>query len=102
MGNKDVALMVGHGIASSGDCIEQSTMNALALETLCRTMFKAYLIGTPQRLPEGVLGAPGSRRLPGGRTRGSAGGVEGMMAHWRYYVSRAEEMLGRRIEEEES
>jgi len=24
-----------------------------------------------------------------------------MVAHWRYYVTRAEEMLGRRIEEED-
>jgi ribulose-5-phosphate 4-epimerase/fuculose-1-phosphate aldolase len=102
MGNKDVALMVGHGIASAGDCIERSTMNALALETLCRTMFKAYLIGTPNRLPDGALGTVGSQPLQQGRRpRGNPGGVEGMMAGWRYYVSRAEEMLGHRIEEED-
>jgi len=102
MGNKDVALMVGHGIAAAGNCIEQSTMNALALETLCRTMYKAYLVGTPKRLPEGALGARGSRpALEGRRLRGSAGGVEGMMASWRYYVSRAEEALGRRIDRDD-
>lgn len=102
MGNKDVALMVGHGIAAAGNCIEQSTMNALALETLCRTMYKAYLIGTPKALAEGALGAPGSRpALESRPPRGSAGGVEGMMASWRYYVSRAEEMLGRKIDKED-
>jgi ribulose-5-phosphate 4-epimerase/fuculose-1-phosphate aldolase len=99
MGNKNVAIMVGHGIASAGTGIEQSTMNALALETLCRTMVKAYQIGTPQRLPDETLaarsavrGAPGERRR-----RGSAGGVEGMMAAWRDLVAEAEERLGRRI-----
>src|SRR5436190_2307454 len=45
MGNKDVALMRGHGIASAGDCIEKSTMNALALESYCKEMYKAYAIG---------------------------------------------------------
>jgi hypothetical protein len=65
-------------------------------------MYKAYLIGTPNPLPEGILGEPGSRpMLEGRRPRGSAGGVEGMMAHWRYYVARAEEKLGRRIDEDE-
>src|SRR5687768_5424993 len=54
MGEKDVALMVGHGIASSGRGIEESTMNALALEMLCRTTYKAYLVGTPAPLPEGI------------------------------------------------
>ena len=33
--------------------------------------------------------------------RGSAGGVEGMMASWRYYVSLAEEKLGHRVEQDE-
>lgn len=101
MGNKDAALMVGHGIAAAGSCIEQSTMNALALETLCRTLYKAYLIGTPKPLAEGAPGAPGSRlALQGRRPRGSAGGIEGMMASWRYYVSLAEEKLGRKIDQD--
>jgi len=99
MGNKDVALMVGHGIAAAGDCIERSTMNALALETLCRELFKAYQIGTPQPIPADQI-AP--RPQPEGRRpRGSAGGVEGMMASWRYYVSLAEERLGRRVEQQD-
>jgi ribulose-5-phosphate 4-epimerase/fuculose-1-phosphate aldolase len=101
MGSKDVALMVGHGIAAAGDCIERSTMNALALESLCRTMFKAYMVGTPKALHEGALGVPGSRLSMARRPRGSVGGVEGMMAGWRYYVTRAEEMLGHRVDWDE-
>jgi ribulose-5-phosphate 4-epimerase/fuculose-1-phosphate aldolase len=97
MGDRDVALMVGHGMASAGDSIERSSMNALALETLCRTYYKAYLIGTPRRLPEGELRGPGEPLPEGRRTRGSAGGIEGTMASWRYYVQHAEDILGHRI-----
>ena len=39
-------------------------MHALSLETICRTMYKAYLIGTPQPLPEGVMGDPGEPARP--------------------------------------
>ncbi len=93
MGNKDVAIMKGHGIAAAGDCIEKSTMNALALESYCKEMYKAYLIGTPMPIPDEQLGAPGPRDPNERRPRGSAGGAEGMMAGWRFYVSRAEEIL---------
>jgi hypothetical protein len=72
-------------------------MNALALETLCRTMYKAYLIGTPQRLPADSLGSAEPWTGQGQRTRGAAGGTEGMLAGWRYYVSYAEEILGRKL-----
>jgi hypothetical protein len=92
--------MLGHGIATAGTGIEQSTLNAINLEILCRMMYKSYLLGDPQPIPES------DRRmtrepLPEGqrRPRGSAGGVEGMMASWRYYVQRAEEKLGRSMDE---
>ena len=99
MGNKDVALLVGHGTAAAGDCIEKSTMTALALETLCRPLYRAYQIGTPRPLPADQI-AP--RPQPEGRRpRGSAGCVEGMMASWRYYVSLAEERLGRKIDRDD-
>jgi ribulose-5-phosphate 4-epimerase/fuculose-1-phosphate aldolase len=94
MGKKDVAIMVGHGIASAGATLYQGTMNALALETMCRMTYKAYAIGTP--VPLADAGDAGDRpAVPEGqrRPRGSAGGVEGMMATWRYYVSLAEERL---------
>jgi hypothetical protein len=59
-------------------------------------MYKAYAIGTPKPLPPGALGEPGSKRSTERRLRGSAGGEEGLLASWRYYVSRAEELLGHR------
>ena len=97
MGDHNVALMRGHGIATAGNCIEQSTLNALNLEYLCRIFYKSYLVGVPQPLPESDLQTP-RPGTEGRRSRGSAGGVEGMMASWRYQVSLAEEKLGRSVE----
>ena len=94
MGDKNVAIMTGHGIASAGPGIEQATMNALSLETMCAMTYKAYAIGTP--IPLADADAPADRPAqPEGvrRPRGSAGGVEGMMATWRYYLSMADERL---------
>ena len=96
MGNHSVALMRGHGIAAAGTTIEQSTLNALNIEYLCRIFYKSYLAGTPEQLPESDLNAP-REEVPEGqrRPRGSAGGSEGMMATWRYHVSLSEDKLGR-------
>ena len=100
MGNHNAALMLGHGIAAAGSGIEQSTINALNLEILSRMMYKAYLLGDPQPVPE--AGQQVERAVPEGRrTRGSAGGVEGMMATWRYWTAYAEEKLGRQADREE-
>jgi ribulose-5-phosphate 4-epimerase/fuculose-1-phosphate aldolase len=92
MGGKDVCILLGHGIAVSGGSIEQCTMNALALEKLAEVTYKSYLIGTPKPLPESDSQAP-NRYAEGRKTRGSVGGLEGMMATWRYYVDVAEERL---------
>jgi ribulose-5-phosphate 4-epimerase/fuculose-1-phosphate aldolase len=100
MGNHNVALMRGHGIAAAGTSIEQSTINALNIEYLCRIFYKSYLVGVPQQLPDSDVNPPrpeGETRRP----RGSAGGVEGMMATWRYYVALSEEKLGRAPKREE-
>jgi L-fuculose-phosphate aldolase len=106
MGDSNVALLLGHGIATAGTGIEQSVLNALNLEILCSMMYKAYLLGDPQPVPEAAMGGRGGRgiggpeEMPAGqrRTRGSVGGVEGMMATWRYYVALAEERAGRKLE----
>jgi ribulose-5-phosphate 4-epimerase/fuculose-1-phosphate aldolase len=92
MGDKNVCILRGHGIATAGGSIEECTMNALALEKLAEVTYKSYLIGVPKPLPQSDLDAP---RLyeEGRKTRGSVGGREGMMATWRYYVSIAEERL---------
>ncbi|HLF76350.1 MAG TPA: class II aldolase/adducin family protein [Dehalococcoidia bacterium] len=92
MGEKDVCILLGHGIAVAGKSIEECTMNALALEKLAEVTYKSYLIGTPRPLPQSDLNPP-DVYAEGRKTRGSVGGNEGMMATWRYYVSVAEERL---------
>ena len=92
MGNKDVCILLGHGIAVAGKSIEECTMNALALEKLAEVTYKSYLIGTPMPLPQRDLNPP-NIYAEGRKTRGSVGGREGQMATWRYYVSVAEERL---------
>ena len=72
MGDKNVALMTGHGIAAAGNCIEQSTLNALGLERLAKMNYKAYAIGTPHPIPEADQRAPREVIPEGGRRpRGS-------------------------------
>lgn len=93
MGEKNVAIMLGHGIATASDGIEQSSLLALSLDRAARLIYDTRLLGTPMRLPESDLaGPPREGRERTGR--GSAGGAEGMMASWRYYVSLAEERRG--------
>ena len=100
MGDSNVCLMLGHGIATAGTGIEQSTLNAINLEILCRMMYKSYLLGDPQPIPDSDRRMARERPAEGERRpRGSAGGIEGMMASWRYYVARAEEKLGRSMDE---
>jgi ribulose-5-phosphate 4-epimerase/fuculose-1-phosphate aldolase len=93
MGEKNVAIMLGHGIATASPSIEQSSVFALSIDRAARLIYDTRLLGTPMRLPESDLTAPA--RDPGERKgRGSAGGQEGLMANWRYYVDLAEERRG--------
>lgn len=96
MGNKPVCLMRGHGITTVGNCVEQSTLHAIHLEQLCTMMYKAYLLGNPKPIPDQDIEETSGRLGASGRTRGSAGGTEGMMATWRYYVRLTEERTARR------
>lgn len=95
VGNCSVCLMRGHGITAVGNCIEQATLNCIALVELTRMLYKAYLLGDPRPIPDEDIEHSRSRLNASGRTRGSAGGVTGMMATWRYYVRLAEERAGR-------
>lgn len=90
MGNKPVCLMRGHGVTVVGDSIERATLETIDLNELCTMTYKAYVLGNPKPiLPEDME----ARRtpLPGGRTRGNAGGREGMLSRWRYFSKLAAE-----------
>ncbi len=89
MGNNPVCLMRGHGVTVVGGGVEQAALNTIDLADVCTMAYEAYLIGGPGPLPEQDLQ---TMRQPAERvrTRGSAGGMEGMMARWRYYSMLAE------------
>lgn len=89
MGKSSVCLMRGHGVTIVGGGVEQATLNTVDFNDLCTMTYEAYLIGGPNPLPQQDLDAM-QRPREGNRTRGSAGGPEGMMARWRYYSMLAE------------
>lgn len=84
MGEKQAALMRGHGVTVTGNGVEDATTRALALDQLVSMTYKAYLLGTPRPIPEEDI-AEYSRPLDPQRHRGSPGGQVGMLASWRYY-----------------
>jgi L-fuculose-phosphate aldolase len=90
MGNKPVCLMRGHGVTVVGESVEQATLETIDLNELCTMTYKAYVLGNPKPILAEDMEA---RRvpLPGGRTRGNAGGRMGMMSRWRYFTQLAEE-----------
>ncbi len=91
IGQCNVCLMRGHGITAVGNSIEQATLNCIYLVELTRMLYKAYLIGDPKPISDADIEESAARLNQSGRTRGSAGGVTGMMATWNYYVRLASE-----------
>lgn len=84
MGEKKVAMMRGHGITVVGSSIEDATVRAIAFNQLVTMLYKAYLLGDPQPIPDADIEAL-RKPLDSNRKRGSAGGTAGTMATWRYY-----------------
>jgi ribulose-5-phosphate 4-epimerase/fuculose-1-phosphate aldolase len=84
MGEKQAALMRGHGITVTGRSVQDATLRAIALDELTRMTYKAYLLGTPQPIPQEDMGEF-RRPLDPNRPRGTAGGEAGLLATWRYY-----------------
>ena len=92
MGTHRAALMRGHGVSVAGSSIEDAVVRALALDQLVTMMYKAYLLGDPKPIPaEDIEEMKRRRNESGPRPRGNAGGEAGMLAHFRYYRSLAEE-----------
>jgi ribulose-5-phosphate 4-epimerase/fuculose-1-phosphate aldolase len=90
MGGKRAALMRGHGVAVVGRDVEEATVTLMELKELTDVTYRALLIGEPARLPadeEAEIGTPPSPDRP----FGSAGGTEGTLAMWRYYLTAAGE-----------
>jgi ribulose-5-phosphate 4-epimerase/fuculose-1-phosphate aldolase len=83
-GKSDVIIMRGHGITVCGTSIEDATVRAIALCRAVSIEYKRALLGRPRRLTRDDLSAFTTVREH--RTRGSAGGNEGVLSIWNYYA----------------
>jgi ribulose-5-phosphate 4-epimerase/fuculose-1-phosphate aldolase len=85
MGNKDVCIMRGHGIAVAGRTVEEATLRAIRLEKLARVCWQLAQHGPLPELPAEDLAA--FSNATGGRPALSRGDEW----TWRYYVQRLAE-----------
>ena len=90
MGDKNYALMRGHGVSVAGADIREAVVQTLILNELTSMMYKAYLIGDPKPICDEDL-AEYAAPEQGSRLRGSAGGRAGVLATYRYYRALAGE-----------
>ena len=83
MGNKNVCLLLGHGMTTAGNSIEQSTSISLNVFELARMNYLACAIGNPKPIPEADMKEYQQRWARGFRRRleGSPG-LE--PSDWRY------------------
>lgn len=90
MGRDTCCLMRGHGVAVTGDSVEDSITRTMALQELVSMTFQANLLGEPRQISgEDVAWFTNDRSAT--RRRGSAGGRAGTLARWRYYCRLAGE-----------
>lgn len=90
VGNRRAVLMRGHGVAVVGPSIEQAAVTTLQLKELTDMNYRARLIGEPAPIPQDEAEEICAMDNPD-RKLGSAGGLEGALAMWRYYQSLAAE-----------
>jgi ribulose-5-phosphate 4-epimerase/fuculose-1-phosphate aldolase len=66
MGGKRACLMRGHGITSVGASVEEATLTAIKLNELAEVNYRAWLLGTPEAIPQEdidiIMGAAGGKR----------------------------------------
>jgi ribulose-5-phosphate 4-epimerase/fuculose-1-phosphate aldolase len=86
MGNKNVCLMYGHGIAVAGKTVEEATSRAIGLETLARINWFAALKGHAPEISDEDK-QEWARRARVSAERGGGGGDEGRDGGWAYYVN---------------
>ena len=80
MGDKSVCLMLGHGMTSVGERLEQAVVRALDLDVVARTALALAAVGcTPPQVP-----AEDVAELP------DLGGELNEMAVWRFHAARLE------------
>ena len=91
MGDKNVCILKGHGIAVAGRSVEEATVRAIKLESLARVSWEVAKAGrqAPDISRDDIEGFVASRQLHESNRPYAANWI------WRYYVRMLQE--GRRI-----
>jgi ribulose-5-phosphate 4-epimerase/fuculose-1-phosphate aldolase len=86
MGDKDVCMLLGHGITAAGSSVEEVTTRAFAIHELARMNYMAYAIGQPKPIPQQDIDES-RRRSENGRGGTRPGNVvyDRFAAAWKYY-----------------
>ncbi len=85
MGNKRTCLLLGHGMTTAGDSVEDATLISLNLFELARMNYLAYAIGNPKPIPEEDIKEYQRRWEKGVRRRLEGPSSTGEHSDWRYY-----------------
>lgn len=86
MGSRRCALMHGHGVAVVGSGVEDAFVRTVALGELVSMTYRAYAIGQPAPISDDDLADIVAMEDKQQETRGSAGGMAGVLASWRFYA----------------
>lgn len=92
MGDKNYALMRGHGVSVAGADVQEAVVQTIVLNELTSMMYKAYLIGEPKPISDEDLAEYTAPKAGDQPRRGSAGGRAGILATYRYYRRLAGEL----------
>ena len=82
MGDKNACLLLGHGMTTAGNSVEDVTLTTLHVFELARLNYMAYAIGTPKSIPQADIEEYSSRWR--NRTRRSESS-KGEHPDWRYF-----------------
>lgn len=83
MGDRNACLLLGHGMTTAGESVEDATLVSLHLFELARMNYLAYAVGEPRPIPDEDIQEYQRRWEKGIRgKRGSSG----EHSDWRYYV----------------
>lgn len=86
MGEKNVCLLLGHGMTTAGKSVEEATLTSLNVFELARINYLAYAIGNPKPVPQQDLDEYQRRWDKGFRQKSGGPGSTGEHPDWRYCV----------------
>ena len=84
MGQKQACLMRGHGITTTGSNIQEATLAAIKLNEVAEINYRAWLLGTPEPIPQEDIDVLAGKVSGKGKAMHSA-------SSWRYYCKLLDE-----------